>query len=104
MSRPTPIFTVVALCIQPVSWALAYGLLQTGILARLGDRLVQDAFTGALVIGLAMLIGFVIVTGILGVGLAVVALIRAEQPRFLAYLSLAANILIPLLVLLKLRN
>ena len=104
MSRPTPGFAVAALCVQPGSWALAYFLLQIGILARLGDKLVRDAYSAAPLIALAILIGFAIFTGVLGIGLAIVALKRAERPRFLAYLALAANILVPLLVLLQFRN
>ena len=104
MSRPTPRFAIAALCVQPGSWALAYFLLQPGILARLGAKLMQDAFSAAPLIALAILIGFAIFTGVLGIGLAVFALKRAERPRFLAYLALAANILIPLFVVLKFRN
>jgi RsiW-degrading membrane proteinase PrsW (M82 family) len=90
--------------VQPGSWALAYLLLRSGILARPGDKLMQQAFTAAPVIALAMLIGFAILAAVLGIGLAVAALKRAERPRFLAYLALAANVVLPLLVLLRFRN
>lgn len=104
MTGPTPRFAVAALCVQPGSWALAYVLMRFGILSRLGDKFMHDAFTAAPVIALAMLIGFALFTGVLGIGLAVAALKRAERPRFLAYLALAANILVPILMLLKFRN
>ncbi len=64
----------------------------------------QDAFTAAPIIALAILIGFAMFTGVLGIGLAVVAFKRAERPRSVAYLALAANILIPLFLLLMFRN